>query len=129
MIHVHKRSGSPLDPWGVVRTAGPNTIAPGKGKYLILWDVHSVRHGGQWHYVLDFEPRDTTDVGELARLMGHKLARYPDGPDWAAWLGDGWEPIDEHRRWKLLHPPEPPTPARNARRPDVRISVLKYARA
>lgn len=124
MIHVHKWSDAPVDPWSALRCISQNNIAPeAKGQHLILWHVESVRHGGRWHYIMDFEPRDTPEVSAFARELGHPMERYPQGPDWEQWLGDQWQFIDEYTRWMLLNPTEQATDRRAQR--DVRISLLK----
>jgi hypothetical protein len=127
MIHVHKRSAGPARPWDVVRQAGANNIAPTHAaKYLILWNVECVRRGGQWHYVLDFDARDTLEKGALAQLMGDAADAhaYTDTVDWKAWLGSDWEVVCESKRWQILHP-EDNGPRRRPTRDTVKISTFR----
>ncbi|HLL87861.1 MAG TPA: hypothetical protein VK324_01025 [Tepidisphaeraceae bacterium] len=126
MIHVHKRSAGPAKPWDVVRLAGANNVAPQhKHKYLILWNVECVRRNGEWHYVLDFDGRDSLEKSELALLMGDAsdAQAYADKVDWNAWLGKDWEVINESKRWTILHP-EPAGPRRPTR-DTVKISTFR----
>jgi hypothetical protein len=109
MLYVYKLSDKPLQPWSMLRTGGANNVAPdAKGRYLVLQNAEALYRDGAWHYVLEFDVRDTLTLSPLALMMGKKSApsSYPDGTNWRKWLGDNWQVIDEHVRWKILHEPQ-----------------------
>ena len=124
MLHVYKRSSTALPVLDVIRTAGPNTIAPDlAAKFLLLWNAEAVQDDDGWHYVFDFDVRDSLQFNDLAKLMGAQNGRgqYKDGTDWKAWLGEGWERIDEKRRWEILHPHGQDAPRTGVVISDLRI--------
>lgn len=105
MVHVYKKSATPLKTLGVMRSAGANTIGlGGHKKYLVLWNAQVARKDGVWHYVLDFDPRDTLAKGEIARLMARKgePMSYAETADWKALLGDDFEVISPARRTEIV---------------------------
>ena len=106
MLHVYKRSTEPMRPWDVMRHGGRNNIAAEvKHKYLVLWNADVVRKDGFWHYVFEFDTRDSLEISELAQIFAGSSAaatRYPDGTDWRAWLGEDWVVIDNRRRQEIL---------------------------
>jgi hypothetical protein len=109
MLYVYKLSDKPLQPWSMLRTGGANNIAPdAKGQYLVLQNAEALYRDGAWHYVLEFDVRDSLTLSPLALMMGKPTASssYPDGTNWRKWLGDNWQVIDEHVRWKILHDPQ-----------------------
>jgi len=124
MVHVYKRSSTALPVLDAIRTAGPNTIAPElKAKFLLLWNAEVVRtDDDEWHYVFDFDARDSLQLNDLAKLMGAQQGKtqYGGGMDWLAWLGEGWERIDEKRREQILK-----LRGQNARGGGVVISDLR----
>src|SRR2546423_12999842 len=87
MLFVHKKSSSPIAPWPAVRHGGPNDLAaPGyRGKYLGLWNVDIVHREGVWHYIFEFDMRDSLEIGALAKLVGRDQ-RYPHDMNWKKWL-------------------------------------------
>ena len=50
----------------------------------------------------------------------HKPQKYTDGADWKKWLAGGWQIIDEHVRWEILHMPAA-EPKKEASITDLRI--------
>ncbi len=104
MIYVYKRSPKPVQPWDVMRVGGENTIAPQvKRKFLILWNVEAVHRDGMWHYIFEFDTRDSLRMSALSQMVGGGGEKsYKSGADWKEWLGEGWEVIDEKRRWEIL---------------------------
>jgi hypothetical protein len=109
MLQVYKRSVEPMRPWDVMRHGGRNNIAADvKHKFLVLWNADVVRKDGLWHYVFEFDARDSLEISELAQIFsGSSTAtRYPDGTDWRKWLGVDWTVIDTRRRHEILKPSE-----------------------
>lgn len=105
MVHVYKRSATPLQPWNVMRAAGPNNLgSPVKGKYLVLWNADVIRTDGQWHYVFDFDVRNSLEKSEIARLMGGdgEPTRYENKADWRSFLGGTYEVITGFRRNQIV---------------------------
>lgn len=106
MLYVYKRSSGPMRPWDVMRHGGPNNIAPDvHQKYLVLWNADVVRKDGQWHYVFEFDARDSLEISELAQIflgVTSTPTSYPDDTNWRTWLGDNWEIIDNARRHDIL---------------------------
>ena len=106
MLYVYKRSDTPMHPWDVMRHGGRNNIAPDvKQRYLVLWNADVVRKDDQWHYVFEFDNRDSLEITELAQIFtgsATTATRYPDGADWRKWLGTDWTIIDNSRRQEIL---------------------------
>jgi hypothetical protein len=105
MVHVYKKSASPLRPWDVMRTAGKNNVAPRhNGKFLVLWNADVVRRDGCWHYVFDFDGRNTLEKNEIAVLMSGagESTTYADDTDWQTFLGADYEVVTEARRKQIL---------------------------
>lgn len=106
MLHVYKRSTEPMRPWDVMRHGGRNNIAADiKHKYLVLWNADVVRKDGLWHYVFEFDTRDSLEISELAQIFAGSSAtptRYPETTDWREWLGTEWVVIDNRRRQEIL---------------------------
>lgn len=122
MVHVYKRSKDPLQPWQVIRQAGANNIAPEvKERYLILWNAEAVRRNGEWHYILEFDARNSLEITDptAAAPNGKGPPQYRDGIDWRKWLGPDWELVDPARRELVLAQDETPRPGQ------VVISNLK----
>lgn len=108
MLYVYKQSTEPLQPWTMLHVGGKNNIAPqSKVKYLVLDNVDVIQRDGTWHYLFAFDTRNSLELGALAQLMQRdpKPQKYTDGADWKRWLGEGWQVIDEHVRWEILHMP------------------------
>src|SRR2546423_12757602 len=106
MLYVYKQSQQPMQPWSMLRRGGPNNVAPqAKGRFLVLHNADAVYRDGAWHYVLEFDVRDSLQLSPLAQMMGGKNqgASYRDGANWRKWLGDHWQVIDEHVRWEIVH--------------------------
>ena len=106
MLYVYKQTAEPFQPWGMLHVGGKNTIAPqAKAKYLVLDNVDVIQRDNVWHYLFAFDTRNSLELSPLAQLMQRnpKPQKYTDGADWKAWLGDGWQIIDEHVRWEILH--------------------------
>ena len=106
MLFVHKKSSSPIDPWPAVRHGGPNDLAaPGyRGKYLVLWNVDIVHREGVWHYIFEFDMRDSLEIGALAKLVGRDQ-RYPNDMNWKKWLGPDATVISAAVREEILNMP------------------------
>ena len=108
MIHVYKQSKQPISAFEVMRVGGRNNIAADvPEKFLVLWDVQAIKRGDTWHYIFDFDQRDSLQMSELAQLMGGggRDLHYQEAADWAKWLGEGWKIVGEQERWQILHPP------------------------
>ena len=108
MLYVYKQSPEPIQPWGMLHVGGKNNIAPqAKVKYLVLDNVDVIQRDGAWHYLFAFDTRNRLELSPLAQLMQRnpKPQKYTDGANWKSWLGDGWQVIDEHVRWEILHMP------------------------
>ena len=105
MIYVHKGSPTPIVPWPVLRHGGPNNLdANVRGKYLVLLNFDVVQREGKWHYIFEFDARESLRTSELARVVGESGA-YPDDMDWKGWLGEGWEVIAASVREAILSMP------------------------
>lgn len=106
MLYVYKRSTGPMRPWDVMRHGGPNDIAPDVSqRYLVLWNADVVRRDGLWHYVFEFDARDSLEISELAQIFlgaTSTPSSYPDDTNWRSWLGGDWEIIDNARRHEIL---------------------------
>lgn len=120
MIYVYKQSATPLQPWDMLRHGGANNIAPEvRAKYLLLLNADVVQRDGLYHYIFEFDTRDTLKKSGLAQLTQApgKSNEYPNGMDWATWLSksdakpgkDGaaapatWQVITADVRWEILH--------------------------
>jgi hypothetical protein len=107
VIHVYKQTKQPVSAFEVMRVGGRNNIAGDVAeKFLVLWDVHAIKRGDTWHYIFDFDQRDTLQMSELAQLMngGGQDMQYQNAVDWAKWLREGWKIVGEQERWQILHP-------------------------
>jgi hypothetical protein len=106
MLYVYKQSAEPIQPWAMLHVGGKNNIAPqAKSKYLVLDNVDVIQRDGVWHYLFAFDTRNSLEISPLAQLMQRnpKAHKYADGANWKSWLGEGWQIIDEHVRWEILH--------------------------
>ncbi|MGB7159346.1 MAG: hypothetical protein WBD40_14860 [Tepidisphaeraceae bacterium] len=111
MLYVYKQSAEPIHPWGMLHVGGLNNIAPqAKAKYIVLDNVDVIQREGAWHYLFAFDTRNSLELSPLAQLMSRtpKPQKYADGADWKKWLAGGWQIIDEHVRWEILHTPGAP---------------------
>ena len=126
MVFVYKQSPKPIDPWSAVRHGGVNNLnANIKGKYLVLWNLDIVQREGCWHYIFQFDARDSLEFSALAQLVG-KPNRYPNDIDWRRWLGQDYQVISATVRADILSlPPEEGHP--NTMITDVR-EVPTYGR-
>ena len=125
MIYVYKQSASPLHPWDVLRHGGPNNIAPEtRAKYLLLLNADVIQRDGLYHYIFEFDTRDSLKKSGLAQLTQApgKSSEYPNGMDWAAYLSKdadasvpAWQVITADVRWEILHmaPANPEAGKRN----------------
>ena len=114
MLYVYKQSESPICAWTLSRVGGKNNIAPQvPARYLVLHTAECVKRDGMWHYVFEFDTRNSLEMSPLAMLVygNYTHTRYPDGADWRRWLGDDWRIIDEHARWSILNGVEQPEAA------------------
>jgi hypothetical protein len=116
MLYVYKQSVLPLSPWNMMRVGGENNIAPAvKRKYLLLSNIDASHREGAWHYIFEFDCRDSLQKSGLAQMMersnGNGSSRFKDTANWAEWLGEsGWQIIDEHVRSEILNlKPSQPT--------------------
>lgn len=107
MLYVHKQSDEAIHAWSAIRMGGPNNIAPHAGKYLVLLNAEAVRRGGVWHYIFEFDSRDSLEMNPLATaVLGlPAAAAYRDCMNWQTWLGDEYALISPHHRWDILHAP------------------------
>jgi hypothetical protein len=107
MIYIYKGSPTPIVPWDAVRHGGPNNLDLGiKGKYLVLLNADIVQREGKWHYIFEFDARDTLQTSALAHIVG-EASKYPGDIDWKSWLGEGCELINASVREAILTmPPE-----------------------
>jgi hypothetical protein len=108
MLYVYKQSNEPFQPWSMLHVGGKNNIAPQvKCNFLVLDNVDVIQRDGAWHYLFAFDCRNSLELSALAQLMQRspKSQKYADGADWKSWLADGWQIIDEHVRWEILHLP------------------------
>ena len=107
MLYVYKRSHAPMRPWDVMRHGGRNNIAPEVAQpYLVLWNADVVRKDDQWHYVFEFDARESLEISELAQIFtgpSSTPTRFPDGANWRRWLGEDWAVIDDSRRKEILN--------------------------
>ena len=107
MLYVYKQSVVPLSPWNMLRVGGANNIAPQiKSRYLLLSNIDATHREGAWHYIFEFDARDTLQKSGLALMMenhnGNGSTKFRDGANWAQWLGENWQIIDEHVRGEIL---------------------------
>jgi hypothetical protein len=109
MIFVYKKSPAPFSPWAALRHGGSNNLAGGiRDKYLLLTNVDIIHREGAWHYVFEFDGRDTLEVSDLGRLAGQPK-QYPNDIDWKQWLGSDWQVINGRVREEILSlPPDNP---------------------
>ena len=87
-----------------MRSAGANNLRVSGGKYLVLWNAQVVKHEGEWHYVFDFDPQNTLEKGEIARLMAgaNGSTTYEGKTDWRSFLGDDFEVVSAKRRNQII---------------------------
>ncbi len=107
MIHVYKQTRQPVSAFEVMRIGGPNNIAPETPeRFLVLWNVNAIKRSDTWHYIFDFDARDSLEMSELGKLMNGPRGKreYQNAADWAKWLGQGWRLVSESDRWLILHP-------------------------
>jgi hypothetical protein len=115
MLFVYKQSVKPVMPWSMMRVGGLNNIAPqAQAKYLVLTNVEAMHRDGAWHYIFEFDTRQSLQMSPLAHLVNHHKEpaaplTYKDGVNWKKWLGEDWQIIDEHTREEILRlaPVEP----------------------
>lgn len=111
MIYVYKQSASPLHPWDMLRHGGPNNIAPEvRAKFLLLLNTDVVQRDGAYHYIFEFDTRDSLKKSGLAQLTQApgKSNEYPSNVDWAKLFSEGdetstWQVITADVRWEILH--------------------------
>ncbi len=87
-----------------MRSAGVNNIGLStKAKYLVLWNADVVRKDGMWHYLLDFDVRNSLEKSEIAQLMAGEgeAAAYEGKTDWKAFLGDDFDVVSSARRGQI----------------------------
>src|SRR4051812_33856541 len=105
MIYVHKGSTTPIVPWPALRHGGANNLdANVRGKYLVLLNFDVVQREGKWHYIFEFDARESLRTSELARTVGESGAS-PDAMDWKGCLGEGFEVIPASVREASLSVP------------------------
>jgi hypothetical protein len=105
MVFVYQQSSTPIDPWPALRHGGPNNLnANIKGKYLVLWNLDIVQREGAWHYIFQFDARDSLEFSALAQLVG-KPDRYPNDINWRDWLGPNYQVISAAVREDILSLP------------------------
>ena len=105
MIFLHKKSPTPIQHWDALRHGGPNNLDLGiKGKFLVLWNVDIVVREGAWHYIFEFDVRDSLQVSALAQLAG-KTHGYPNDINWKQWLGTDAALITSDVRQAILNMP------------------------
>lgn len=110
MLYVYKRSGQPIHPWSIMRSGGVNNLTPDiKGKFLVLFNAQAVHLNGSWHYIFEFDVRDSLLLSPLAQgTMGTSVAlQYRGDINWQNFLGDDWVIIDERIRDEILRPSTP----------------------
>jgi hypothetical protein len=106
MVYIHKKSPGPIDPWPAVRHGGLNHLDGVRGKYLVLWNADIVQREGAWHYIFEFDVRDTLEMSALAQLVGGGKQRgYPNDMDWKTWLGPHCTQITAAVREEILNMP------------------------
>ncbi len=86
---------------------GPNNIAPHAGKYLVLMTAEAVRRDGVWHYIFEFDSRETLEMNPLATaVLGlPAAAAYRNCMNWRSWLSDDFTVISPHHRYDILRAP------------------------
>ena len=105
MIFLHKKSPTPIQHWDALRHGGPNNLDLGiKGKFLVLWNVDIVVREGAWHYIFEFDVRDSLAVSALAQMTG-KTTGYPNDINWKQWLGSDVAVITADVRQAILSMP------------------------
>jgi hypothetical protein len=106
MLFIHRKSSSPIDPLAALKHGGVNNLDnPAiKGKYLVLWNVDIVQREGLWHYLFEFDKRETLQTHALAQLAGHGRG-YPDDVDWKSFLGPEYTVISASVRDEILNMP------------------------
>jgi hypothetical protein len=105
MIFLHKKSPTPIQHWDALRHGGPNNLDLGiKGKFLVLWNVDIVVREGAWHYIFEFDVRDSLAVSALAQMTG-KTTGYPNEINWKQWLGSDVAVITADVRQAILSMP------------------------
>lgn len=103
MLYIHKRSPTPIDHWPVRRHGGANNLGDQiPGKFLLLWNVDIVHREGAWHYIFEFDVRNSLNISELGRLMS-KEKSYPNDMDWKTWLGPDYTIISAAVRAEILN--------------------------
>ena len=103
MLFLHKKSPTPIDPWVALRHGGLNNLADPAipGKCLVLFNVDIVQRDGVWHYIFEFDARNSLELGALAQVTGTKR-RYPDDMNWKQWIGPGYTLISAAVREEIL---------------------------
>jgi len=64
--------------------------------------VDIVHREGAWHYIFEFDVRDSLNISELGRLLS-KEKSYPDDMDWKTWLGPDYTMISAAVRTEILN--------------------------
>src|SRR5687768_11212119 len=124
MIFVHKKSATPIEHWGALRHGGANNLDAGiKGKFLVLWNVDIFFREGFWHYLFEFDVRESLEISALAQLAGRN-SRYPNDINWKQWLGADAHVITADVRDAILN-----MPAKEARTEAVITDVREVPNA
>ena len=106
MLYVHKKSSKPIDHWTARRHGGANNLANPAipGKYLVLFNVDIVQREGAYHYIFEFDTRESLEMTSLARLVSGQSS-YPNDMDWNKWLGTDCTAISNAVREEILNLP------------------------
>jgi hypothetical protein len=106
MLYVHKKSEVPIDPWPALNHGGGNNLGDPAvaAPFLVLCNADIIHREGAWHYIFEFDTRNTLELSALARLARNE-ERYPEDMNWKQWLGPEFTIISAAVRDEILHMP------------------------
>jgi hypothetical protein len=105
MLYIYKRSSTPIVPWEALRHGGVNNLnASIRGRFLLMTNFDVVQREGAWHYIFEFEARETLEMSALAQFLG-EAKKYPDDMNWRDWMGSGCQVISAKVRENILNLP------------------------
>jgi hypothetical protein len=108
MLYIHRKSATPIDPWPALYHGGANNLGDESvpQRFLVLCNADILQRDGVWHYIFEFDARNSLELSALAQAADRRRQAYPNDIDWKSWLGDEFTIISAAVRDEILHLPE-----------------------